>query len=333
MANKTSQCHPSLWLYETNAFCPAWAKPTQAAQTSDPASKQKALLASLFHPVSVQGTGAVGTRMTPRSSLAGRRATLRRKERCTAAVLSSRRVSQVGRAGQEPSRRERDGGGWRRRLGWLPGREDRELAQALAQKLEAEGMVCSPRSCLEPSQLPSLNLPRGGRQESNTLAQHPHGIPPLFPADPTPSRGFPCTETPPPPITERGGSVPARRRVRSIPRHPPPPPREGSSRAKMSPPPSRLPRNGVAAYYSKCYCSGERGCVQEQAISCLKCSGTSAMCTFFHGIIRVAGAGDKRAVCSGRGCWVVFFSSLCRRFTSDGEHTSLLNTKCSRGNH
>lgn len=208
MANKTSQCHPSLWLYETNAFCPAWAKPTQAAQTSDPASKQKALLASLFHPVSVQGTGAVGTRMTPRSSLAGRRATLRRKERCTAAVLSSRRVSQVGRAGQEPSRRERDGGGWRRRLGWLPGREDRELAQALAQKLEAEGMVCSPRSCLEPSQLPSLNLPRGGRQESNTPAQHPHGIPPLFPADPTPSRGFPCTETPPPPSPSVVGRCP-----------------------------------------------------------------------------------------------------------------------------
>lgn len=156
--------------------------------------------------------------MTPRSSLAGRRATLRRKERCTAAVLSSRRVSQVGRAGQEPSRRERDGGGWRRRLGWLPGREDRELAQALAQKPEAEGIVCSPRSCLEPSRFPSLNLPHGGRQESNTPPQHPQGIPPLFPADPTPSWGSPAQRPPP---HHRAQWVGARKETG--PQHPPPP--------------------------------------------------------------------------------------------------------------
>lgn len=83
------------------------------------------------------------------------------------AVLSSRRVSQVGRAGQEPSCRQRDGGGWRRRLGWLPSREDRASVQAVAQKLEAKGTVCSPSSCLEPSWLPSPNLLHGGRQESN----------------------------------------------------------------------------------------------------------------------------------------------------------------------
>lgn len=100
--------------------------------------------------------------------------------------------------------------------------------------------------------------------------------------------------------------MPARRRVHSRPRHPAPPPSKRSSQAKTSTPRSRLPRNGVAAYYSKCYCSSERGCIQEQAISCLKCSGTSAMCTFFHGVIRVAGAGDKRTVCSGWGCWVGF---------------------------
>lgn len=80
-----------------------------------------------------------------------------------AAMLSSRRMSWVGRAGQEPSRWEGDGGGWRRRLGWLPGQEDRAPAQALAQKLEAKGMVCSPSSRLESSRLPSLNLPHGGR--------------------------------------------------------------------------------------------------------------------------------------------------------------------------
>lgn len=112
-------------------------------------------------------------------SLAGTGAALQRRERCTAAVLRSRPMSQVGRSGQEPSCWEQDGGGWRRRrwLGWPPGQQDRTPAQALAQKLEAEGIVRGPGSRLEPSRLRSLNLPLGGRQESNTAPQHLQGVP------------------------------------------------------------------------------------------------------------------------------------------------------------
>lgn len=44
------------------------------------------------------------------------------------------------------------------------------------------------------------------------------------------------------------------------------------------------------------------------------------MCAFFHGVIRVAGAGDKRAVCSGRGCFFFFSLSLQEIHLTLGTH-------------
>lgn len=107
-----------------------------------------------------------------------------------AVMLRSRRVSQVGRAGQEPSCRELDGGGWRRRrLGWLPGREDRAPAQALAQNLEAKKDDLQPQQ--PPGAIPAAQpeLTPWGKAGGQYTSLAPPGHLPLFPADPTPLHG------------------------------------------------------------------------------------------------------------------------------------------------
>lgn len=155
------------------------------------------------------------------------------------------------------------------------------------QELRAPGTGAG--ELLEPSRLPSLDLPHGGGQGAGP--PQPSGIPGF-------SKHIPVQRIP---WAWRVG---------------------GSEEPPWHLPVPAVPRAESRLIFGNCSERGSR--IQEQARSCLECSGSSAMGTFFHGVVRVAelallGTGSE-------GSWVFSFSP-------QGIHLEcgLLDTKCSRG--
>lgn len=173
-------------------------------------SKQKAFLDSLSHPEPwEQGDSQERSSFAKAGALQGGHAQLRR-------------LAQVGRAGQRPSCRQRDGGGCgrRRRLGWLPGRRTRRLPRLWHRSWRPRGWFTAPAAAWSHPGCRAWIYPvQEGRR-----AIHPLSIPkasPAFPCQPRPITGVPCAES----TLQAGGSVPTRRQVQR-----PPPTSSATSR-------------------------------------------------------------------------------------------------------
>ena len=130
-----------------------------------------------------------------------RAAWLGEEQLCKGRSIARRPRSAPGACpGQEPSCREQDGGGW-------AGCPDPGTgAGGRGDGLQPPGAI--------PAAQPDFT-PRGKAGEPYTPSAPPEHRP-LFPANPTPSRGYPCAEPPP----MHSGSMPVRQGVRSPPAAP-----------------------------------------------------------------------------------------------------------------